>query len=53
MHLVYLEHLLHLTHLEHPPQPSVGMRLYKWADTHRDPRNHDELRTEQHNSFRP
>jgi len=35
------------------PQPSVGMRLYKWADTHRDPRNHDELRTEQHNSFRP
>jgi len=33
------------------PQPSVGMRLSKWPDTFRNPK--DELRTEEHNSFRP
>jgi len=33
------------------PQPAVGMRLSKWPDTFRNPK--DELRTEEHNSFRP
>ena len=53
MHLVHLTHLVYLLHLMTLPQPSVGMRLYKWTNTHRNPKNHDEPRTAEHNTFRP